>query len=425
MALWRSSVRSRSGPYSSNRPVKTSLQRNKRSLALYELVMMSEKQLAGFEMDREGLVRVLQRVQSVVDRKNTIPILSHLLIEITKDEVVVSATDLEVGIRLKVPAKVIKPGKVAVPAKSLYEIVRELPADSSVRFQIFENFWVELLSGKSIFKLVGQDSDEFPQLPQIDNKKSFKLASSRFAEMIDHTIFAVSNDQTRYDLSGVFLEQLKSKGNVYLRMVATDGHRLSMMDQEIEGLKDVHLEQGVILPRKGLTELRRLLSEEESFYCCLMENNAVFWNSTEQIQLFMRLLDGEFPDYTPVIPKNNDKRVIVKRDQLLNSLKRISVLSQEHSRSVKFHFNNGKLLLFSSNPKLGEAKEDVEIDYSGETIEIGFNAGYFIDILNALDDQENIVMEMTDVLSPSVIKGLKFDGSLNIVMPMQLGSEVS
>ncbi|MGA0162946.1 MAG: DNA polymerase III subunit beta [Bdellovibrionota bacterium] len=386
---------------------------------------MTGKELAGFEIDREVLLKALQRVQSVVDRKNTIPILSHLLIEIGKSDLTISATDLEVGIRLQIPAKIIKSGRVAVPAKSLYEIVRELPSESSIRIQIFENFWVELFAGKSLFKLVGQDSDEFPQLPQVDEGKSFKLGSSKFAEMIDHTIFAVSNDQTRYDLSGVFLEQLKSQGNVYLRMVATDGHRLSMMDQEVEGLKDIHLEQGVILPRKGLSELRRLLGEEDSFHCCLMDNNAIFWNSTKQVQLFMRLLDGEFPDYTPVIPKNNDKRVVVRRDQLLNSLKRISVLSQEHSRSVKFQFHKDKLQLFSSNPKLGEAKEDVDIEYSGEVLEIGFNAGYFIDILNALDDQENIVMEMTDILSPSLVKGSKMDGSLNIVMPMQLGSEVS
>ncbi len=243
--------------------------------------------------------------------------------------------------------------------------------------------------------------------------------------MIDHTIFAVSNDQTRYDLSGVFLEQIKQKSKNYLRMVATDGHRLSMMDQEVDAGKEVKLEKGVILPRKGLSELRRLLGEEESFFCSLMSSNAVFWNNSQQIQLFMRLLDGEFPDYTPVIPDSNDKRVMVRREQLLNSLKRISVLSMEHSRSVRFEFLKGKLHLSSSNPKLGEAKEDIEIDYQGNDIEIGFNAGYFIDILNAMDDQDTIVMELSDVLSPSLIKGMKTDGSLNIVMPMQLGSEAT
>lgn len=386
---------------------------------------MAEKQIAGFEIERESFLRALQRVQSVVDRKNTIPILSHLLIEAADNQITISATDLEVGIRLQMPANNIKPGKVAVPAKSLYEIVRELPGGSAIKFQIFENFWIELLSGKSVFKLVGQDSDEFPQLPQVNPKQALKIASGNFAEMIDHTIFAVSNDQTRYDLSGVFLEQIKAKGKSFLRMVATDGHRLSMMDQEIESGKDVQLNEGVILPRKGLTELRRLLTEEDSFQCCFMDNNAVFWNSNNHLQLFMRILDGDFPDYTPVIPKANDKRVIVKREQLLNSLKRISVLSLEHSRSVKFLFDNGKLHLFSSNPKLGEAKEDVDIDYAGDRIEIGFNAGYFIDILNAMDDQDNIIMEMTDVLSPSLIKGMKFDGSLNIVMPMQLGSDMA
>jgi len=386
---------------------------------------MKSHQRAGFEIDRETLLKALQRVQSVVDKKNTIPILSHLLIEAVDSKVIFTATDLEVGLRLTYPAKVSKPGKVAVPAKSLYEIVRELPMDSSAQFHIFDNFWIELISGKSVFKLVGQDADEFPQLPQIDDSASFKLTSDRFAQMIDHTIFAVSNDQTRYDLSGVFLEHTKQKGKSILRMVATDGHRLSMMDQELEATKEVNFEKGVILPRKGLSELRRLLGEEESFYGCFMNSNAVFWNVNQQIQLFMRLLDGEFPDYTPVIPNSNDKAVIVKREQLLNSLKRISVLSMEHSRSVRFELANGKLHLSSSNPKLGEAKEDIEVDYQGDDIEIGFNAGYFIDILNAMDDQENIVMELSDVLSPSLIKGMKFDGSLNVVMPMQLGSEVN
>ncbi|TVQ79177.1 MAG: DNA polymerase III subunit beta [Bradymonadales bacterium] len=384
---------------------------------------MAGQEKPGFQVDRESLLKTLQRVQSVVDRKNTIPILSHILVEAVGNEVIFSATDLEVGVRVKIPARVLQSGKVALPAKSLYEIVRELTSESQVKVQIFENFWVEILSGKSVFKLVGQDSDEFPQLPQIDQSKSVKLTSGQFAEMIDHTIFAVSSDQTRYDLSGVFLEQLKAKSKSYLRMVATDGHRLSMMDQEIEGMTDGILQSGVILPRKGLTELRRILAEEDFFFLSLQENNAVFWSPTQQFQLFMRLLDGEFPDYTPVIPQNNDKRVVVRREQLLNSLKRISVLSMEHSRSVKFQFHDGKLQLFSSNPKLGEAKEDVDIDYQGEAVEIGFNAGYFIDILNALDDQENIVMELTDTLSPSVVKGIKFDGSLNIVMPMQLGSD--
>lgn len=384
---------------------------------------MTHKFIAAFEMEKDSLLKALQRVQSVVDRKNSIPILSHLLIEASDNEVIFSATDLEVGVRLKYPAKVEKAGKVAVPAKSLYEIVRELSPDSEVKIKVFENFWVELIADKSVFKLVGQDSDEFPQLPQVKDEKAFSLGSSRFSEMIDHTIFAVSNDQTRYDLSGVFLEQIKLNGKPTLRMVATDGHRLSMMDQEVDDSKGSYLEKGVILPKKGLLELRRLLTEEDKFNCCFMENNAVFWTSSQQVQLFMRLLDGEFPDYTPVIPTGNDKRVIMNRNQLLNSLKRISVLSLEHSRSVKFVFNKGKLQLSSSNPKLGEGKEDVEIDYSGDKIEIGFNAGYFIDILNALEDQENVVMELTDVLSPSLIKGSKYDGSLNIVMPMQLGSE--
>lgn len=381
-----------------------------------------EKQ-AGFEIDQETLLKALHRVQSVVDRKNTIPILSHLLIEAQDDQVIFSATDLEVGVRLELPAKVNLPGRVAVPAKSLYEIVRELPATSAIKFQIFKNFWVELSAGKSLFKLVGQDSDEFPQLPQINLNKSFQLSCQSLSEMIDHTIFAVSNDQTRYDLSGVYLEQVDQNGHPNLRMVATDGHRLSMMDQQIESSSQMEIDKGVILPRKGLTELRRLLGDEEKISCSFMENNAVFWNEQNNIQLFMRLLDGEFPDYTPVIPQNNDKQITVRRDALLNCLKRISVLSLQHSRSVKFQFEKGRLKLSSSNPKLGEAKEDLEVDYSGEALEIGFNAGYFIDILNAMHDQEKIVMEMTDVFSPSVVKGAKFDGSVNIVMPMQLGAD--
>jgi DNA polymerase-3 subunit beta len=360
-----------------------------------------------------------------VDRKNTIPILSHLLLEAQDDQLIFSATDLEVGIRCIYPAKISLPGKVAIPAKSLYEIVKELGGNTIVRFKVFENFWVELTSGKSLFKLVGQDSDEFPQLPQIQKEKSFGVPNSKIVQMIDHTIFAVSNDQSRYDLSGVFLEQIKSKGKIYLRMVATDGHRLSMMDQEIEGLKEVNIDHGVILPKKGLFELKRVLTDDATLYCCFMENNIVFWNGHKQTTLFMRLLDGEFPDYTPVIPKNNDRKIILSRDQLLNSLKRISVLSAEHSRSVRFQFEKGKLRLSSSNPKLGEAQEDIDIDYPGGNLEIGFNAGYFMDVLGAMNEQESIVLELTDVLSPSLIKGKDFDGAINIVMPMQLGNETT
>ncbi|MBN8553846.1 MAG: DNA polymerase III subunit beta [Deltaproteobacteria bacterium] len=386
---------------------------------------MATKEIAGFEVNREVLLKALQRVQSIVDRKNTIPILSHLLIEADGNQLVFSATDLEVGIKCVYPGKISQPGRITVPAKSLYEIVKELPIDSNVKFKVFDNFWVELTAGKSLFKLVGQDSDEFPQLPQVVKEKSFNIPSENFIRMIDHTIFAVSNDQTRYDLSGVFLEQIKAKGKVYLRMVATDGHRLSMMDQEVEGLKDVHIDHGVILPKKGLFELKRVLSEEGSLSCCFMENNIVFWNPQKQTTLFMRLLDGDFPDYTPVIPKNNDRKIQIRRDQLLTSLKRISVLSAEHSRSVRFQFEKGKLCLSSSNPKLGEAKEDIDVDYVGDGIEIGFNAGYFLDVLNAMNQQEEVVLELTDVLSPSLIKGKDFDGSLNIVMPMQLGNETT
>lgn len=386
---------------------------------------MAGKTIAAFEVDREVLLKALQRVQSIVDRKNTIPILSHLLLEAQDDQLVFTATDLEVGIRCVYPAKISQAGRVAIPAKSLYEIVKELGLNTLVRFKVFENFWVELTAGKSLFKLVGQDSDEFPQLPQIQKDKSFSVPSGKIVQMIDHTIFAVSNDQTRYDLSGVYLEQIKSKGKVYLRMVATDGHRLSMMDQEIEGAKDVNIDHGVILPRKGLFELKRVLTDDATLYCSFMENNIVFWNGQKQTTLFMRLLDGDFPDYTPVIPKGNDRKIIVSREQLLTSLKRISVLSAEHSRSVRFAFDKGKLRLTSSNPKLGEALEDIDIDYSGDPVEIGFNAGYLMDVLNALNDQDNVVLEMTDMLSPSLIKGKEFDGALNIVMPMQLGNEAT
>ena len=174
-----------------------------------------------------------------------------------------------------------------------------------------------------------------------------------------------------------------------------------------------------------MAELKRILVEDSDLYCSFLENNVCFWNGEKQTMLFMRLLDGDFPDYTPVIPKHNEKTIVVKRENLLNSLKRISVLSAEHSRSVRFKFEKGKLRLSSSNPKLGEAQEDIDIDYKGGDIEIGFNAGYFLDVLNALEDQDDVILELTDILSPSLIKGRDFDGSVNIVMPMQLGNEAA
>lgn len=363
---------------------------------------------------RGELLATLYWTQSIVERRNTMPILANVLIEAQKGEIRITATDLEVGVRGLVEGEIAKEGSVTVSAKKLYEIIREVPNDQ-VQLKRLENDWVEIRSGKSVFKIVGMDAKEFPQFPKFDAKGLSTTPASTIHGMIERTIFSVSTDETRYSLNGVFVEQSEGGGKV--RMVATDGHRLAFEENAIGSLG---LSKGVILPRKGLSELKKLLENGEDGAVSLGFKENMGLVIKDKVELFMRLIDGDFPDYTKVIPQGNPNLAKLDHEELLRALRRVSILSSERYKGIRMEFSEGKVSISANNPDLGEAVEDIEAEYNGKPISIGFNARYMIDVLAVLTGEGEINIELKDELSPSVIRKTGVDGYLYVLMPMRL-----
>ncbi len=368
----------------------------------------------------QDLATALGRSQGIVEKKSTMPILSHVLLEARKaGQVVVSATDLDLAVSSEHPCEVLKEGSLAVSARHLYEIVRALP-EPSVTLKRAQNNYLEVKSGSAEFRIVGLPAEDFPALPRFDKVPFAPVDASLLLEMIERTFFAVSTDETRYNLNGVFFEP----GPSVLRLVATDGHRLSLAEKAVEAT--FGLKRGVILPKKGLAELKKLLSEavesgEEKPEAKLgfLENSAIF--QRPGVVLVMRLIEGLFPDYKQVIPKAGEKVVKLSRNRFADTLRRVSLLSSDKAHAVKLDLGKGQLRVLSQNPDLGEAKEDVPVEYEGEPLKIGFNARYLIEVLAVLQSGD-VVLELADDLSPGVLKGAeeKDQGFTAVVMPMRI-----
>lgn len=364
------------------------------------------------QVSREELKQGLYWTQNVVERKTTKPILSNALLECKGDRLKISATDLEVGICIEVPAKVKTEGQIAVPAKSLYDITREIPGEN-ITFKRRDDHWIEISSGKSKFKIVGLPPQEFPNMPEVSQKNAFHWDSPHLRAMIERTLFAVSTDETKYNLNGVFLEGANEKK---LRMIATDGHRLSMAEREMT--QPFKLPKGVLLPRKGVLELQKLLQGEEGILPVAIEGRNVMVQRGP-VTLYIRLIEGDFPDYQQVVPKMNDRLAAVTKPALVGALRRVSLLSQDHNRGVKVTLSSGNMELLCSNPDLGEAREEIECDYKGKHLEIGFNYRYLLDALSVLED-EIVHLEFKDEVSPCLIRSEVDKGFLSLVMPMRL-----
>jgi DNA polymerase-3 subunit beta len=368
----------------------------------------------------QELARALGRSQGIVERKSTMPILSHVLLEVRNGgELHLSATDLDLSVTSQHACEAAKDGAVAVSAKHLYEIVRALP-EQTVTLKKAGNNYLEVKSGPSEFRIVGLPAEDFPALPRFEKLAFVDVDPASLLDQIERTFFAASNDETRYNLNGVFFEP---QGPV-LRLVATDGHRLAVSERPLSG--DFGLKKGVILPKKGLNELRKLLTEsteagDEKRLAQLgfAENSAVF--RAPGVTLVMRLIEGLFPDYKQVIPKPGEKIVTLGRVRFLETLRRVSLLSSDKSHAVKLELSAGALRVLSQNPDLGDAREDVPVEYAGEPLKIGFNSRYLTDVVAALK-ADDVRLELADDLSPGVLKGAgEADaGYTAVVMPMRI-----
>lgn len=376
-----------------------------------------------FSVNRDPLLEALQKAQSVVEKRNTVQILANILCTIKGNELSLSATDLEVGIKISLPVEGQEDGKITLSAKHFLDIVKELP-QKQLNITRKENNWIEILCGKSRFNIMSLSADEYPALPLFEDKEYFEARVQALKEMIDRTSFAVSTDATRYHLNGVFFEHLEA--NV-MRMTATDGHRLSFVDQEVF-LRMPELRRGIIIPKKGLSELRKFLDESESSIGLAFERGYIFASSfnsssekpnTHSSYLFIRLIEGEYPPYQQVIPKNVDRKLMVDHAALTSALKRVSLLAHEKSRGVKLALQDHLLTISSSNPDMGEAREEIDVEYSGEAIDIGFNAKYLLECLSVMNT-EKLEFHFKDRLSPGILKGVGLNNHTYVIMPMRI-----
>jgi DNA polymerase-3 subunit beta len=373
-------------------------------------------------IDRLVFMNGLGLVQGIVERRNTVPILGHVLLKITSERLELSATDLEVGIRTRLECEADQSGSMTLSARKLFEVVREAEGEK-VTLKSLDNDWIELRCGRAKFKMMGLDPRSFPAMPAQNAKEngarkvakgSLVAPAEVIGEMIDRTIFAVSPDEARYNLSGVFLES-PEKG--VARMVATDGHRLSMIDREIEGFT---MPAGVIIPRKGLAELRKLLDQasNEGEAKLTLDGNLA-WLERGNTEVSMRLVEGEFPDYRGVVPKESRYQISIERDALLNAIKRAAIFSNERYHGVKLSFAKGSLTVSSTSPEMGEASETLDLDFNGEEFAAGFNASYLQQVLNVIGEGDAI-LGLSDEVSPGVITAETDSKYKYVVMPMRL-----
>jgi DNA polymerase-3 subunit beta len=365
-------------------------------------------------VSKADLLRELQFFQGIVERKNTIPILANVLIDAKGSEVRLAATDLEVGLKSRCPAKVEKPGSLTLPAKKLFEIVKSLP-DTDVLIQEDKN-GVKVAADRFESRLQTMSRDDFPAMPDSTGPGDASLPRDITRQMVSKTQFAITGEDTRYFLNGALLV-LRPKD---MSMVATDGHRLALVTAPRESAPGSPDELRVIVQKKTLLELGRLLGEAGDEVAFEKGENHLFFRFAERL-LVSRMIDGQFPAYERVIPKGNDKAVEFDRDRLTNAVKRVALLANERSRSVKFQIDPGEVTVTSNSSEFGEAKEVLPVEYSGPSVTICFNAQYVLDFLNVAET-EVVVLQFKDEMSQAVFKPVGANGYdyTYVIMPMRI-----
>jgi len=371
-------------------------------------------------VSRVDFLAALSSLQNVTGKKGTIAILSNVLVETKNDSVAITGTDLEVGIRYSVPAEVLSAGSITLPAKKLFEIVRESGADI-IHVECMDNNWVKITADSSSYNLAGMEADEFPSFPEYNEASLVEVDGALINELIDKTIFAVAPEgESQYNLSGVLVEkEVRDGGKNFTRMVSTDGHRLSLMEVERgEELANMHIRPTTLIPRKGIMEMRKFCDGLESVAISFEEKQAVL--KTEQALLIIRLMNGDFPDYRNILKGNaDDKFIEIDRVALLNSMKRMNLFTEDRYNAVKFQIENNKLTLTSQNMDIGNARDEMDIVYSGEKMALGFNGKYFVDVLQVLKSG-TVKVFISSTETPCLIRAEEEPGFVSLIMPMKL-----
>ena len=368
-------------------------------------------------INKHDILDVLAKVQGLTGRKSNLAITENLLVKSGEDHITLTATDLESGFEGVYPANVKSEGLIAINAKTLYEIVRKLPSNEFCIHEI-ENRWVEIRNQKVVYHIVGMNPDDFPDHPRIENMAFYAIDSVSLKHMIEKTSFiAGAPNDKRAHINGIFIERIQEGDQSFLRMVSTDGSRLSLVNHEMEKAAEFVPESGMIIPKKGLREVSKFLDGEGDVQVGYQDNKFIIKKAKENF--IVRLLEGEFPKYGDIIVREGGTDIVLERAVFREMLKRMSILSSETYKGVIFNTREGNLEITATNPDRGESKEDMDIDYQGEPLQIAFNPRYFIDILNVMEN-EKVLLNLIDEEKPCLIKGADDNNFFSVIMPMRI-----
>jgi DNA polymerase III subunit beta len=389
-------------------------------MAIVEEVEKPAAQGAVMEItvSRQDLVKELTATQSVVERKTTIPILSNFLIEADEDRLSITATDLDQAIRTSAAAKVKKPGSCTIPARKLYDYIKLLP-DGEISIKLLENHWVQIRSGRSNTKMVGMARANYPQVPEFPAGPATAISAPALRTVIARTIFAISNEESRYTLNGALLV-LKAES---IAMVATDGHRLSFVEKPGEVLEGISGEKRVLIPRKALQELAQLLANTDAEKVDFADDEHTLFFKVGHRTLSTRRLSGQFPNYEAVMPRDNTKFAVVRSSELGAAIQRVAQFADERSGAIRMRLESNELKVSSSSTESGESEDIIDTPYAGDPIVVGFNSTYIIDFLKSLGNDGEVRLEFKDSQSAGQIRPEDPEAeykSRYVLMPMRI-----
>ena len=373
-----------------------------------------------FKINSTDLLKALSHIHGIVEVRHTLPILSNVILEAKDDKLILSSTNLDIYCSDKIKAEVLKPGEVSVSAVTFFEIIKRLPSGSEVLMMMEEGEnEIRLTCGRSKFNLSTLKTDDFPIISDNDLSTSFVLTADELMRIIDKTKFAVSNEETRYYLNGIFLHKAERNSIQFLRAVATDGHRLAQYDIPLpQGAEDI---TGIIIPKKTIYELRKVLDDANGDVSVSLNENKIKFSFNE-LKVVSKVIDGTFPDYTKVIPQKNDKNFKTDNNDLKNAIDRVSAVAaneESKSKAIKFCLENDSLSLSVESQSKGSANEVIDVNYSGDKVDIGFNSKYIVDICNEVDGDE-ISISLSDSISPAIILDKTDENLFFVLMPMRI-----
>ncbi len=372
-----------------------------------------------FNISRDVFLAGLASLQNVTGKKGNIAILSNILIESKNDSLLLTATDLEIGIRNSLPSEILSPGSITLPAKKLFEIVRESDTDQ-VHIEILENNWAKISAGSTDYKLAGMPGEEYPVFPDYDEDLLISITSDKIRELIDKTIFSVAQEgESQFNLTGILVEKDVSDGKNMLRMVSSDGHRLSLCETTMESdLNELKMDKIILIPRKGMQEIRKLTEGTVEIKLAFEEKQAVI--KTENSIIVIRLMNGDFPDYKNIMKMiKKEKHIEVNRVKLLHSMKKMNIFTEDRYNVVQFQLTSNKLLLSSQSMDIGSAKDEININYDTSPLMLGFNGKYFIESMQVMVS-EIIKVYINSAENPCLIQGDDDPGFASIIMPMKI-----